>query len=49
MHLILTNVVEHLHSSQARRCCPDQGIIFLSLVDREGSSPLLKVSHWPQY
>lgn len=41
MHLIQTSVVEHLHSSQARRCCPDQGIVFLSLVDREVSSPLI--------
>ena len=49
MHLIQTSVVEHLRSSQARRCCPDQGIIFLPLVDRDGSSPLIKVSHWPQY
>ena len=49
MHLILTSVVEHLHSSQARRCCPDQDIIFLSLVGREGSSPLIKVNHRPQY
>jgi len=49
MHLIQTSVVEHLHSSQVRRCFPDQGTIFLSLVDREGSSSLIKVSHWPHY